>query len=122
MTNNLPPDFSAVLRRGATFGPVIFTVTGLNLSLYSLSAGIGADDVAPTISAVTPVVTDEGTLYQFSVTVPAALTLSLKTKTIGTQSSGLNTWWLDATLISDSTVVVPLVGGELTVVARGGHD
>ena len=114
MNNNLPPEFSAQLRRGAMFGPVIFTVTGLDLSLYNLAAGIGPDDAPPTVTRISST--------QFSVTVPAALTLSLKSQASGAASSGRNTWWVDAVAISDPTVVVPLVGGELTVLARGAHD
>lgn len=114
MTNNLPPDFSATVRRGATFGPVVFTVSGLDLTLYNLAAGVGTDDVAPTLTKTS------GTT--FSVTLPSALTSGLKFKALGSPASGHNPWWVDAVSIADPTVVVPLVGGVITVVQRGAHD
>lgn len=112
--NNLPPDFSATVRRGATFGPVVFTVAGLDMTNYTLVAGIGVEDV--------PLTPTKLTSTTFSVTLSSTLTGALKSQTPGNALAGRNPWWVDAVLTVDPTVIVPLVGGVITVVQRGAHD
>ena len=110
--DNLPNEFSAVIRRGATFGPVTFTFSGIDLTAYTVTAGVGASDLAPTV------VKNNST--QVTLTLPAALTTHLAYSTGPGFRQGRNAWWMDAAA-SDGTVI-PLLGGVFEVLARGSHD
>ena len=112
MDNNLPNEYSATLRRGATFGPVVFTFSGIDLSGYALTAGVGPADRAPTVTKLNST--------QVSITLPAALTSQLDYSVGPGFRQGRNAWWMDATA-TDGTVV-PLLGGVCEVLTRGNHD
>lgn len=113
MDNNLPNEYSATLRRGATFGPVTFTFSGIDLTAYTLTAGIGAADLAPMLV--------KNSATQVTLTLPAALTAQLAySVALGGNRQGRNAWWMDATA-SDGTVI-PLLGGVFEVLTRGNHD
>ena len=112
MDNNLPNEYSATLRRGATFGPVTFTFSGIDLTAYTLTAGIGAADLAPTLV--------KNNATQVTLTLPAALTAQLAYSVGPGFRQGRNAWWMDATA-ADGTIV-PLLGGVFEVLTRGNHD
>ena len=112
MDNNLPNEYSATLRRGATFGPVTFTFSGIDLTGYTISAGIGAADLAPTVV--------KNNATQVTLTLPAALTTQLAYSVGPGFRQGRNAWWMDA-IASDGTPV-PLLGGVFEVLTRGNHD
>jgi hypothetical protein len=112
MDNNLPNEYSATVRRGATFGPVTFTFSDIDLTGYTLTSGVGAADLPATV------VKNNST--QVTFTLPAALTAQLAYSVGPGFRQGRNAWWLDATA-SDGTVV-PLLGGVIEVLTRGNHD
>lgn len=112
MDNNLPNEYSATIRRGATFGPVVFTFSGIDLTTYTLTSGVGAADLPATV------VTNNAT--QVTLTLPAALTAQLAYSVGPGFRQGRNAWWLDATA-ADGTLV-PLLGGVFEVQTRGNHD
>ena len=112
MDNNLPNEYSATIRRGATFGPVVFTFSGIDLTTYTLTSGVGAADLPATV------VTNNAT--QVTLTLPSALTAQLAYSVGPGFRQGRNAWWLDATA-ADGTLV-PLLGGVFEVQTRGSHD
>lgn len=114
MTNNLPPKYDAVMRQGATFGPVTFVVSGLDLTNYNLVGGIGKDNATPTLTK------SNGTT--FTMIVPPAITSTLTAGSNTTSETGKHALWIDAVSATDTTVVIPLVGGSLRVMVKGAHD
>lgn len=112
MDNNLPNEYSATIRRGATFGPVVFTFGGIDLTTYTLTSGVGAADLPATVV--------KNNATQVTLTLPAALTAQLAYSVGPGFRQGRNAWWLDATA-ADGTLV-PLLGGVFEVQTRGNHD
>lgn len=115
--DNLPSSFDATARQGATFGPITLTVSGIDLTLHTLTGGVGTGALAPTLAVVDST--------HATVTFSAALTNSLQarapTDRIGSAATK-HVWWVDAVKISDPTIIIPLAAGTLSVVAKGGHD
>ena len=112
MDNNLPNEYSATIRRGATFGPVVFTFSGIDLTPYTLTSGVGAADLPATVV--------KNNATQVTLTLPAALTAQLAYSVGPGFRQGRNAWWMDATA-ADGTLV-PLLGGVFEVQTRGSHD
>lgn len=109
---NLPNKLDATCRQGATFGPVYLQVAGIDLTGYSLSGGVGAKGAVPTL--------DKISATEFSVTFGALLTGALPSVPRPDVAGGESPWWVDA--VAPDGAVVPLIGGTLTVVSKGGHD
>lgn len=109
---NLPNALNLVARQGATFGPVRCAVTGIDLTTYTLSGGVGVKGAVPTVAKVSPT--------EFTVLFSAIVTGALPSVPHRDGVGGASPWWVDA--VAQDGAVVPLIGGTVTVVSRGGHD
>ena len=94
--DNLPQRFDLSARKGAVLGPIEVVVSGIDLTLYNLT---GTPD----------------TLTTFVMAFSAAL---LDGQHPGF-AAGNSRYWVDTTLKTDATKVVPLIAGNLNVSAKG---
>lgn len=105
--NNLPQRFDLSARKGAALGPIEVVVSGIDLTLYNLA---GTPDSLAVSSATT-----------FAMTFSATLLDSLPFGQHLGFAAGNSRYWVDATLKTDSAVVVPLIAGNLNVSAKGSY-
>ena len=105
--NTLPQRFDLSARKGAVLGPIEVVVSGIDLTLYNLTG-------TPDSLAVTGATT-------FVMTFSATLLDSLPFGQHPGFASGNSRYWVDAALKTDSTVVVPLIAGNLNVSAKGSY-
>lgn len=109
MMENLPPRLDLRARKGATLGPIEVTVSGVDLTLYNLTAS----------HALALQVTSPGT---FTMAWPAALLDTLAFGAYPGFGAGNSPYWIDGLLKTDPTVVLPLLAGKINVSAKGSHD
>ena len=105
--DNLPQRFDLNARKGAVLGPIEVVVSGIDLTLYNLT---GSPDTLTVTSATTFVMTFSATLLD---TLPFGQRPGF--------AAGNSRYWVDATLKTDSAVVVPLIAGNLNVSAKGSY-